>query len=90
MEFIDNGQRVTRKSHQCAYCAILIPTKTMVNWWTYVDGGRIATSYGHIECTKADHWDALQNGRFFDEELLDPGEFVREVLEPYRSYARSS
>lgn len=83
---IDQGERVTRKPHRCAYCDDQIPAGTRVAWWKWADAGQIETSYGHLECRDADHWDATLTGRRHDEELTDPGDFYREVLPAYREH----
>jgi hypothetical protein len=84
MSTIDQGERVTRKPHACAYCDILIPAGTRTAWWKWVYDGRLGTSYGHQECIAADHWDAGQSGRDVEEELPDAATFRTEVLAEYR------
>jgi hypothetical protein len=84
MSTIDQGQRVTRKPHRCAYCDIEIPAGTRTAWWKWVYDGRLGTSYGHHECIAADHWDAGQSGRDVEEDLLDAATFRTEVLAEYR------
>lgn len=85
-QVIDNGERVTRKPHDCAYCDIEIPAGARVAWWKWADDGRIETSYGHLECRDADRWDAARFGRIDDDELTDPAEFRREVLPEFRQH----
>lgn len=85
-DLIDQGERMTRQPHPCAYCNITIPAATRTAWWKWADAGHIETSYGHLECVAADHWDAAESGRLSDEELLDPGDFLREVLPAYREH----
>lgn len=85
-DLIDSGERTTRTPHPCAYCNITIPAATVTRWWKWVEAGHIETSYGHPECVAADRWDAFETGRLTDDELTDPGDFLREVLPAYREH----
>jgi hypothetical protein len=83
-DLIDSGERATRVSHLCVYCALMISAGARVRWWTWVDDGRIETTYGHDECDHAWHWELTALGRRHDEELMDPADFRAEVLGPFR------
>lgn len=89
MSVIDRGQRTVRKPRRCAYCDDPIPVGARVHWWTWTDAGKAETSYGHPECVAADHWYAAENGLRDDDELMDPGDFYREVLPAYREHVRA-
>lgn len=79
--WLGSGTRVARKDHKCDYCGQTIAPAQRYAWWKHVEDGGFFNGHAHLECQDAAWWDDPHG---YDDGLPDPGEFQREVLEPYR------
>ena len=71
----------TRKQHRCSMCGRRIRNGAKARYWAGVYDGDFQSSYAHSVCQYL--WETLVYPEY--DELLDEGEFRREVLPLYTS-----
>jgi len=69
----------TRKTHRCDICGRQIRKGAKAHYWSGIYEGAFQSGYAHSVCQHL--WETVVWPEY--DELLDPGEFLREVLPMY-------
>ena len=66
----------TRKPHRCDMCHLPIKVGAKVRYWAGIYEGDFFAGHAHLVCEHLHH----EADYYDDGELMDPGEFRREIL----------